>query len=122
MKTFDRAKKPYRLKNTLGLTYNVDPDDVWVTKHNLKRKGYYSAPQYGMSEYPDHQLFDAIKNYQRDNKLRVDGIMQPDGETERRLLNDDQAAITYWCIIYGAPHGGVYSPNICWQCWNKGYR
>lgn len=122
MKTTYRPKKPYRLKNTLGLTYNVNPEDVWVTKHNLKRRGYYAEPRDGMTEYPDQQLFDAIKTYQRDNRLRVDGIMKPDGETERHLLDDDDgAAVTYWCTVCGAPHGGVYSPHICWQCWNKGY-
>jgi len=115
-------KKPYRLKNTLGPESRANPDDVWVTKQNLKLRGYYSEPEYGMTEYPDNRLFDAIRSYQRDNNLRVDGIMKPDGETERQLLEGDQAAVTYWCMICGAPHGGVYSPNICWQCWNKGYR
>lgn len=75
-----------------------------------------------MTEYPDQQLFEAIRQFQRDNGLRVDGMMRPDGETERHILNQDEVAMTYWYSVCGAPHGGVYSPNICWQCWNKGYR
>lgn len=113
---------PYRLKKTLGSAYNPDQDDVWVTKHNLKQRGYYSEPRYGMTEHPDQQLFDSIKRYQRDNRLIVDGIMKPGGETETHLLSGDKVAMTYWCSVCGAPHGGVNSPGICWQCWNKGYR
>ena len=113
---------PYRLRNTLGSSYNTNPDDVWVTKHNLRNRGYYQEPAYGMTEYPDQQLFDSIKRYQGDNRLRVDGIMKPDGETERHILNGDKLAMTYRCSVCGAPHGGVYSPSICWQCWNKGFR
>lgn len=113
---------PYRLKSTLGSSHNADPDDIWATKHNLRTRGYYAVPKYGMTEYPDQQLYDAIKNYQHDNKLTIDGVMQPGGETERHLLNGGDVAATYWCTVCGAPHGGVYSPSICWQCWNKGFR
>jgi hypothetical protein len=114
-------KVPYRLKNTLGASYNSDPDDVWVTKNNLHIVGYYQKKN-SINEYPDRELFDSIKKYQRANNLRVDGIMKPDGETERHILNGDKVAMSYWCRVCGAPHGGVYSPIICWQCWNKGLR
>ena len=112
----------YRLKRVLGPGSNTDPDDVWATKQTLRLNGYYTTPKHEMTVFPDRQLFDAIKRYQRDHDLRVDGIVKPGGETERHLLGLDQAAMTYWCRVCGAPHGGVYSPNICWQCWNKGYR
>ncbi|MBD3660997.1 MAG: peptidoglycan-binding protein [Arenibacter algicola] len=115
-------KKPYRLKQPLGLSYDADPDDVWVTKHNLQKAGFYPKPDHGMTEFPDHQMIDAVKQYQRENGLRVDGVMKPDGETERHMLDNYDTAMTYWCRVCGAPHGGVHSPNICWQCWNKGYR
>lgn len=110
---------PYRLKKTLGSSYNTDLDDVWATKNNLNHRGYYAEPSYGMNEYPDQHLFESIKRYQRDNKLRVDGIMKPDGETERHLLNGGKVAMTYWCRQCGAPHGGVYSPHYCHWCWKK---
>lgn len=28
----------------------------------------------------------------------------------------------YTCSVCGAKHGGVYSPNVCHNCYNKGYR
>lgn len=30
-------------------------------------------------------MFDGIKNYQRANKLQVDGVMKPGGETEKSI-------------------------------------
>lgn len=112
----------YRLKHTIGPTHDMDPDDVWATKHNLVRKGYYSAPSYGMTEYPDYAMIESLKRFQRDNGLRADGIAKPGGETERQIIIGDDVAMTYWCRVCGAPHGGVYSPHVCWQCWNKGLR
>ena len=38
-----------------------------------------------MTPYPDVQLFDGIQAYQRKNKLRVDGVMKPGGETESMM-------------------------------------
>jgi len=31
-------------------------------------------------------------------------------------------SITYTCKVCGAPHGGVYHPDICHNCWAKGHR
>ena len=115
-------RTPYRIQATLGSSHNTNPEDVWATKHNLKRRGYYVEPTHGMNEFPDRQFFNAIRAFQRHHNLRIDGVMRPDGETERHLLDDDDVAVTYWCTVCGAPHGGVYSPRICWQCWDKGYR
>ncbi len=113
--------KPYHLKKILGPSNNTDPDDVWATKQTLRLSGYYVPPEHGMSEFPDQRLFESIKRFQRDNGLQVDGVVYPGGKTEKRLLDQDQVAKTYWCRVCGAPHGGVYSPGVCWQCWNKGF-
>jgi hypothetical protein len=115
-------EKPYRLKKILGPSNNTDPVDVWATKQTLILNGYYVPPEYGMSEFPDQQLFESIKQFQLDNKISVDGIINPGGETEKHLLDQDQVAKTYWCRNCTAPHGGVYSPRVCWQCWDKGFR
>jgi len=113
---------PYRLKQPIGESYNTNPDDVWATKQSLKLNGYYAEPKHGMNPYPDKQLLKSIKQFQRVNKLSVDGVMKPGGETEQSLLDQDEVAMTYWCTICGAPHGGVYSALICYQCWGQGYR
>lgn len=55
------------------------------TKSALKALGHCKTPDYGMTPYPDESMFDGIKSYQRANKLRVDGIMKPGGETEESM-------------------------------------
>ena len=114
--------KGYRLNSTIGSKYQTDLDDAWVVKRSLNRAGLYAQPDYGMTPYPDDNLFDAIERYQRREGLQVDGVMKPDGETESRMQRLLLSIATFRCIICGAWHGSVFSPIICWQCWNKGYR
>ncbi len=38
-----------------------------------------------MTPYPDEPMFDGIKAYQKANRLRVDGVMKPGGETEQSM-------------------------------------
>ena len=54
-------------------------------KSYLKKFGAYDVPSYGMTEYPDNELFEGIKTYQRKNNLTIDGIMKKDGETINSL-------------------------------------
>jgi hypothetical protein len=51
------------LKRPLSGTSNADPDDVLSTKSALGRLGYYQMPTYGLTPYPDQQLFDGIRQY-----------------------------------------------------------
>lgn len=113
----------YRLKSKIDPSSNAELDDVWVLKKNLKSAGYYEVPRYGLTPYPDQSLFDAIKAYQRDNKLSVDGIMKPDGETERHMMKTLAVrSPTFWCKHCRGPHGGLHSPIVCHKCWAKGLR
>ncbi len=63
----------------------ADPDDTLKVKKNLNKLGYMDIPSYGIDEMPDKPLFDGIKNFQKDNDLKVDGVMNPGGETEEKL-------------------------------------
>ncbi|MBL6934027.1 MAG: peptidoglycan-binding protein [Alphaproteobacteria bacterium] len=81
---------PFSLNDTIGSSYATDPDDVLRTKKGLNRLGFYAVPkEYGMTPWPDEDLFESLKSFQRDNGLAVDGIMKPGGPTqsllERRL-------------------------------------
>lgn len=113
---------PYRIRKPIGRNYNVDPEDVWVVKKNLLRRGFYNLEESAINEYPDKDLFSAIANYQSRNGLKIDGILIPGGETELHILSNGESENTYRCTVCGAPHGGVYSSAICWQCWSKGFR
>lgn len=76
---------PFRLKRPIGPDSNMDLDDVLNTKKALNDLGFMSVPRYGLTQYPDTTMIDGIKSFQRRFKLRVDGVMKPDGETETVL-------------------------------------
>ncbi|MBF0246926.1 MAG: peptidoglycan-binding protein [Alphaproteobacteria bacterium] len=76
---------PFKLKSPMGRSYNVDLDDTLRTKHAFHDLGYYQPPAHGMNEYPDTGIFNAIKQFQTDHGLRVDGVMKPGGQTANAL-------------------------------------
>ena len=105
---------------------NNNPDDVIKVKQALTEAGYYKVPQYGLTPYPDKQLYQAINSFQTSNNLKTDGVIKPNGETLARLnktltgntadQSDDPAkSPTYWCPICGAPHGGS-AGDLCPDC------
>lgn len=61
-------------------------EDVENTKHNFAREGRYKRPV--ENAYIDQELDEAIIGFQKDNKLKIDGIMNPGGETEAMLISN----------------------------------
>jgi hypothetical protein len=106
----------FRLRASLGPTYRTDPEDVLELKKLLLALGYYSLPDQGVTEFPDRALFNGVREFQKKNGLKIDGVVRPGGPTEKALA---ASSPRYRCIICGALHGGVYSPLICHQCWVK---
>lgn len=52
----------------------------------LKTQGYYEEnPKTGLNGFTDEPMFEGLKSFKKDNGLKVDGIMKPDGETERKI-------------------------------------
>lgn len=76
---------PFKLKSTLGRSYNVDLDDSFRTKKVLKKLDLFEIPSYGITEFPDEPLFRGIEKFQERYGLTRDGIMKPDGETAKKL-------------------------------------
>lgn len=77
--------KRFSLKTPLAANTHVDLDDAIKTKIALQRLGYYKAPGYGMTPYPDAQLFDAVSNLQRDKGMRATGEVRPGEDTEKAI-------------------------------------
>ncbi|WNK00085.1 phage minor head protein [Thalassospiraceae bacterium LMO-JJ14] len=77
--------KRFSLKAPLASNANVDLDDAMETKIALRRLGYYKTPGYGMTPYPDDQLFDAVTDLQRDKGLRRTGEVRPGDDTEKAI-------------------------------------
>ncbi|MBL4692890.1 MAG: hypothetical protein JKY92_06120, partial [Magnetovibrio sp.] len=78
------------LNRTLSDNASSHPQDVVATKLFLRNQGYYHAPKWGVSQFPDRALFDAIKAFQDSQGLSVDGVMKPNGETETAIKSQAQ--------------------------------
>lgn len=82
----------FSLKSPIGSNYRVVPDDLMNTKRTLNQLGYYDIPPHrGIDDWTDDAMFDGIKQFQKDNDLKVDGFMRPGGETEQSM-NDQLSA------------------------------
>lgn len=75
----------FNIKSLLASNTNVDPDDSIKTKEALRRLGYYNTPSYGMTPYPDRELFTAVADLQRDSGIPPTGEMRPGDDTEKAV-------------------------------------
>ena len=75
----------FQLNRPLKRDANADLNDVFKVKTVLSDLGHYNVPDWGVTQYPDDGLFKGIKSFQQDHGLKVDGIMNPGGETEQTL-------------------------------------
>lgn len=112
-----------RIKSTLRQNGRNNPDDVLVLKQALHRAGYYDIPEYGLTPYPDTKLFEGIKNFQKKNDLKVDGVVNPEGETILQLNKYRHSILsartpTLRCTECGGPHGGS-AGDMCPDCDKK---
>lgn len=76
---------PFRLRAAVARSNDLDRVDVLKTKLVLGHLGHFQEPPYGVTEYPDEPMFSALEAFQRRENLEVDGLMRPDGPTERRI-------------------------------------
>jgi hypothetical protein len=76
---------PLPLREPVGSNYDADPVDTIITKRSLSRLGYFDDQKHGLTPFPTKELFDAIKSFQTDQGLHVDGVMKPDGPTAQRI-------------------------------------
>jgi len=76
----------FKLKRPMDEASSVDYGDIVNAKRALSQLGYYQPP-FGneMGAWVDGALFDGIRNFQRDNRLKVDGVMRPGGPTETAI-------------------------------------
>lgn len=76
----------FSLSKAMGTNYTVDPGDIVNTKTALNQLGYYDVPPHrGIDDWTDDSMFNGIKAFQKDNGLKVDGFMRPDGPTEQAI-------------------------------------
>ena len=73
------------LNRPLDINGTADPKDVVDVKTYLQKAGFYKTPDYGITPYPDKNLFKAIEKYQASRGLKVDGVMKANGETQESM-------------------------------------
>ncbi len=86
----------FNLGKTIGQGWGAQPDDVVKTKTALQGLGYYNddtAKRYETEGKPftdmaGTKLFDDLKKFQKDNGLRADGIMNPNGPTHKQMVTN----------------------------------
>ncbi len=71
------------LKTPVGNNLKNDSDDVTNTKRLFSQLGFYDGDQ--DNGILDRKLDRAIRSFQQDNGLVIDGLMYPNGETERAV-------------------------------------
>ncbi|MBT7944323.1 MAG: hypothetical protein HN719_13345, partial [Alphaproteobacteria bacterium] len=76
---------PFGLKKTIGNSYTMDLDDSLNTKKALADLGHLKIPEFGLTPYPDQAMIDGVKSFQKEQGLKVDGVMKRGGPTINRL-------------------------------------
>lgn len=113
---------PYRLNRNLAPDSEANFDDVVIVKKALASAGYMDPDKDDLGPLPSRALFEGIRKFQHVNGLSVDGVMKAGGVTETSMQGLLEKSPRYKCVQCGAWHGGVFSPSVCADCWEKGYR
>lgn len=79
---YERVFLMFSINGLISEGANTEPNDVLKTKTALAQTGHYKVPSHGIVPFPDRQMIDGLKNFQRDNGLTVDGVMRPKGPTD----------------------------------------
>jgi hypothetical protein len=75
-----------KLSNSVGNNLSNHEQDVQNVKRELFKRGYFTkSVENGII---DGEVTKAIKDFQKDKKLKVDGLMNPNGETEQAIHSD----------------------------------
>ncbi|PHS75216.1 MAG: hypothetical protein COB59_11700 [Rhodospirillaceae bacterium] len=90
------------LNSTLSANSAANEEDVIATKIFLRNQGHYIPPEWGISQFPDQAMFDSIREFQKSQGLKVDGVMKPEGETETAIKEHALARFLDTKSIQGA--------------------
>lgn len=74
------------LRAPVGNNLKNNPEDLRAAKELLAAQGRYKRPV-DENKYIDNELLEGITSFQRDHKLKIDGVMEPGGETETMLVS-----------------------------------
>lgn len=75
----------FQIKNKISRNNHVIAKDTSDLKFALTSLGYYDDTETGFSPYADDELFKSVQAFQEDKKLKIDGILNPNGETQNAI-------------------------------------
>ncbi|MEM9469265.1 MAG: peptidoglycan-binding protein [Pseudomonadota bacterium] len=75
----------FKIKSTIAENSQSDLDDQAIIKTAMTTLGYYDDSDTGLNPYADRKLFHSVKDFQKDNNLKVDGVIKPDGPTQKTI-------------------------------------
>jgi hypothetical protein len=74
------------LNKPFDIDSHVDAQDARVVKRALNCLGYYTpAKNIGLTDFPDREIFEAIKEFQTDQDIPATGLMRSGGTTINAL-------------------------------------
>jgi peptidoglycan hydrolase-like protein with peptidoglycan-binding domain len=79
------AKTQRFLSAPVGYGFDNQKQDIAAAKQKLRDLGFYAPRDTGMGDDFDAGFDAAIQDFQARAGLRVDGVMNPGGETERNI-------------------------------------
>ncbi len=98
---FNKGETPHAIFSALGHSSSQKPqikisqpirsnapahgEDIVQIRTGLEALGQIERPDYGIVPFVDRGLFNDVKRFQKDNALKVDGIINPLGETITKL-------------------------------------
>lgn len=101
-----------KITSNIGNNQKSNPQDVIEVKKALKSLGLYKGDV--NVPYIDADMDTGIRIIQRSQRLKNDGLMTPEGETEKAIIRLTGSPIVR-CPKCGAPHGGSKG-NLCPDC------
>ncbi|MCB1650752.1 MAG: hypothetical protein KDI46_01735 [Alphaproteobacteria bacterium] len=78
----------FTLNKVIARDSATDLDDIAKIKRAMKGLGYYDDSDTGYSPYPDKRLFHSIQAFQKDNDLKTDGVIKPEGPTHETIKKE----------------------------------
>ncbi len=97
------------LKGPVGNGFDNDPADVQAVKRRLHSLGLYEEPAYGFTGYIDRDTERGIRALQKREGLKIDGWLEPGGETEK-ALGHAFAGTRPNLLDFALDSGGTQSP------------
>lgn len=75
----------FKIRDVVDASYKPNPSDTFEVKKSLNQLGYYKPPLGEFTKFTETGMYDGIKKFQQDNNLSVDGRINPDGETIKKM-------------------------------------